>query len=167
MGAGRCDSLPVLDDHARCNEVLRATPEMRSATVQAALTDTFRRHGLPVRMNMDNGSPWGSPGGQSRGLSALSVWPARVGIQVSFSVPGHSQTHGKNERFLRSLKAEVINARVFADHAHMQRAFDTWRDIYNTVRPHEAIGMATPSTRYRPSARSVSCSVAIPASQRY
>lgn len=61
VGAGRCDPLTVLDDHSRYNLVLRATPDMRSATVQAVLTDTFRRHGLPVRMNMDNGSPWGSP----------------------------------------------------------------------------------------------------------
>ncbi len=47
VGAGRCDPLTVLDDHSRYNLVLRATPDMRSATVQGVLTDTFRRHGLP------------------------------------------------------------------------------------------------------------------------
>ncbi len=153
VGTGRCDPLTVLDDHSRYNLVLRATPDMRSATVQAVLTDTFRRHGLPVRMNMDNGSPWGSPSGQSRGLSGLTLWLVRVGIQVSFSTPAHPQTNGKDERFHRSLKAEVVTGRVFTDHAHMQRAFDEWRDIYNTVRPHQGIGMVVPSTRYRPSPR--------------
>ena len=49
VGTGRCDPLTVLDDHSRYNLVLRATPDMRSATVQGVLTDTFRRHGLPVR----------------------------------------------------------------------------------------------------------------------
>lgn len=153
VGTGRCDPLTVLDDHSRYNLVLRATLDMRSATVQAALTDTFRRHGLPVRMNMDNGSPWGSPSGQSRGLSELSLWLVRVGIQVSFSTPAHPQTNGKDERFHRSLKAEVITGRVFTDHAHVQHAFDEWRDIYNTVRPHQGIGMVVPSKRYRPSPR--------------
>ena len=155
VGTGRCDPLTVLDDHSRYNLVLQATPDMRSATVQAVLTDTFRRHGLPVRMNMDNGSPWGSPSGQSRGLSGLTLWLVRVGIQVSFSMPAHPQTNGKDERFHRSLKAEVVTGRVFADHAHahVQRAFDEWRDIYNTVRPHQGIGMVVPSTRYRPSSR--------------
>lgn len=154
IGAGRCDPLTVLDDHSRYNLVLRATPDMRSATVKSVLTDAFRRYGLPVRMNMDNGSPWGSPHGQSRGLTALSIWLVRLGIQVSFSTPAHPQTNGKAERFHRSLKAEVVNGRVFTDHAHLQNAFDAWRDIYNTVRPHQGIDVQTPSTRYRPSLRS-------------
>ncbi|MGH8157845.1 MAG: IS481 family transposase [Rhodanobacter sp.] len=153
VGQGRCDPLTVLDDHSRYNLVLRATPDMRGATVQSALTDTFRRYGLPVCMNMDNGSPWGSPGGDSRGLSSLSLWLVRLGIQVSFSAPAHPQTNGKDERFHRSFKAEVISGRVFTDHAHAQQAFDAWRDIYNTIRPHEGIDMAVPSNRYRPSQR--------------
>lgn len=153
MGNGRCDPLTVLDDHSRYNLALRATPDMRGATVQLALTETFRRYGLPVRMNMDNGSPWGSPGGDSRGLSELSLWLVRLGIRVSFSMPAHPQTNGKDERFHRSFKAEVINGRAFLNHAHAQRAFDAWRAIYNDMRPHEAIGMAVPSARYRPSPR--------------
>ena len=104
-------------------------------------------------MNRDNGSPWGSPSGQSRGLSELSLWLVRVGIQVSFSTPAHPQTNGKDERFHRSLKAEAVTGRVFTDPAHVQRAFDEWRDIYNTVRPHQGIGMVVPSKRYRPSPR--------------
>ncbi|OOG53324.1 IS481 family transposase [Rhodanobacter sp. B05] len=153
IGEGRCDPLTVLDDHSRYSVILRATPDMRGATVQAALTEAFRRYGMPVRMNMDNGSPWGSPGGDSRGLSALSLWLVRLGIRVSFSAPAHPQTNGKEERFHRSLKAEVLAGRVFTNHAHAQQAFDAWRDIYNTVRPHEGIGMAVPSDRYRPSPR--------------
>lgn len=154
IGTGRCDPLTVLDDHSRYNLVLHATRNKRSTTVQAILTDTFRRHGLPVRMNMDNGGPWGSPRGDSRGLTELSIWLVRLGIQVSFSRPAHPQTNGKEERFHRSLQAEVINGRLFADKADMQYAFDHWRDIYNTVRPHQGIGMVTPSARYRPSPHS-------------
>ena len=153
LGSGRCDPLTVLDDHSRYNLALRAVPDMRAATVQTALTHTFRRYGLPLRMNMDNGSPWGSPGGDSRGLSALSLWLVRLGIRVSFSAPAHPQTNGKDERFHRSLKAEVLQGAAFTDQAHMQRALDRWRTIYNQIRPHEGIAMAVPQARYRPSSR--------------
>lgn len=153
VGQGRCDPLTVLDDHSRYNLALHASADMRTATVQDVLTATFRRYGLPVRMNMDNGSPWGSPGGDSRGLSALSLWLVRLGIQVSFSAPAHPQTNGKDERFHRSLKAEVLNGRTWTDRVHMQRAFDAWRAIYNHRRPHAGIGLAVPGARYRPSPR--------------
>ena len=154
VGAGRCDPLTVLDDHSRYNLALAAIPDKRTATVQRVLTATFQRYGVPTRMNMDNGGPWGSPRGQSRELTALGVWLVRLGIRISFSRPAHPQTNGKEERFHRTLKAEVLNDRAFTEHAHLQRAFDTWRDIYNTVRPHDALGLATPSTRYHPSPRS-------------
>jgi len=153
VGTGRCDPLTVLDDHSRYNLVLQATPDTRTATVQAALTAAFRRYGLPQRMNMDNGSPWGSPGGDSRGLSALSLWLVRLGIQVSFSTPAHPQTNGKEERFHRSLKAEVLLGRHWRDRAHLQRALDDWRAIYNHRRPHEGVGMCVPGARYQPSRR--------------
>lgn len=151
VGARRCDPLTVLDDHSRYNIVLQATPDMKAATVQAALTAAFRRYGLPRRMNMDNGSPWGSPGGDSRGLSALTVWLVRLGIHLSFSAPGHPQTNGKDERFHRSLKAEVIARRPFDTTAQVQHAFDQWRTIYNHVRPHQALALAVPASRYQPS----------------
>lgn len=34
-----------------------------------------------------------------------------------------------------------------------QKAFDHWRPIYNHQRPHEALGMAVPASRWRPSPR--------------
>lgn len=153
VGSGRCDPLTVLDDHSRYNLLLKATSDMRTDTVQAALTETFHRYGLPWRMNMDNGSPWGSPAGDSRGLSKLTVWLVRLGIQVTFSAPAHPQTNGKDERFHRSLKAEVLAGQHFHTCDHAQQAFDQWRAVYNHLRPHEAIGMAVPGSRYQASPR--------------
>lgn len=153
VGTRRCDPLTVLDDHSRYSVVLQAVANMKTATVQATLTETFRRYGLPRRMNMDNGSPWGSPGGDSRGLSALTVWLVRLGIHVSFSAPAHPQTNGKDERFHRSLKAEVIARRHFDTVVQVQQAFDQWRAIYNHVRPHEALALAVPASRYQASPR--------------
>lgn len=75
----------------------------------------------------------------------------RLGIKVSHSRPRHPQTNGKNERFHRSLKKEVLLGKVYADFDKMQLAFDAWRECYNHERPHEGIGMQVPADRYSPS----------------
>jgi hypothetical protein len=61
---------------------------------------------------------------------------------------------GKDERFHRSLKSEVLDRPPFADLAQAERAMTRWRGIYNTERPHEGIGMAVPADRYQASPRS-------------
>jgi hypothetical protein len=77
-----------------------------------------------------------------------------LGIRLSYSRPAHPQTNGKDERFHRSLKAEVLDGNCFATLGAVQHAFDQWRTVYNQERPHEALQLATPITRYRPSTRS-------------
>lgn len=151
--AGRCHPLTVLDDHSRYNLTLTACSRTHTPAVQAALTTAFRRYGLPVRINADNGSPWGSPSQHEHGISELTIWLIRLGICVSHSRPNHPQTNGKLERFHRSLKAKVLNGRSFNDLQQAQSAFDRGREVYNLQRPHEALDMATPIKRYRPSER--------------
>lgn len=153
-GQGRCYPLTVLDDHSRFNLALQACPGVAPTTVQPHLAQVFQRYGLPVRLNADNGAPWGSPRLPGHGLSELSVWLIRLGIRVSHSAPYHPQTNGKIERFHRSLKTEVLAGRSFADLQQAQSAFERWRGVYNHERPHDALDLQTPARRYRPSPRS-------------
>jgi len=151
----RCHPLTVLDDHSRFSLGLRACPNEQEQTVQDQLVWIMRLYGLPARMTMDNGAPWGC-GGVSRGLNghtALTVWLMRLGIRISHSRPHHPQTQGKDERFHRTMQAELLHGRVFADLQECQRGFDRWREQYNLERPHQALGMLTPISRYRPSER--------------
>lgn len=147
----RCQPLTVLDDHSRFNLVLDACADQQRETVQARLTATFRRYGLPVRMTMDNGAPWGCD--TEDRLTQLTAWLMRLGIRVGHSRPYHPQTQGKGERFHRTLNREVLQQFVLRDLAHAQTRFDAWRQVYNLERPHQAIAMATPATRYQASAR--------------
>lgn len=149
---GRCSPLTILDDHSRYNLTLHACGNTRSQTIRELLEATFRRYGLPARMNFDNGAPWGSPS-QPGQVTELGLWLIQLGIRLSHCRPYHPQSNGKDERFHRSLKAEVLNGKSFENLAHVQRAFDSWRHVYNHERPHEALQMQTPSTRYRPSPR--------------
>jgi transposase InsO family protein len=153
--SARCHPLTLLDDHSRFNLTLTACAQPNTATVKTALTCVFERYGLPVRINADNGAPWGSPRETQHGLTALTVWLIRLGIRISHSRPYHPQTNGKDERFHRTLNAEVLNGQAFHDLAHAQRAFDQWRPIYNEQRPHEALNYQTPVSRYQPSQRTM------------
>jgi transposase InsO family protein len=149
--SGRCHPLTALDDHSRYNLVLSACGNEQGRTVRRELEIAFRRYGLPLAMLMDGGPPWSDPGGDA--YTGFSVWLMWLGIRVLHGRPRHPQTQGKEERFHRTLKAEVINGRSFRDLVDCQRAFDQWRPRYNHERPHEALGMATPAKRYRPSSR--------------
>jgi len=152
LSRGRCHPLTAIDDHSRYSLCLEACGDEQEKTVRERLTAIFRRYGLPFAMLMDNGSPWGDPSGSR--FTLLTVWLMRLGISVSHGRPYHPQTQGKDERFHRSLREEVLDGKSFCNLSGCQAAFDRWRHIYNFERPHEALDLETPSSRYRPSVRS-------------
>jgi transposase InsO family protein len=149
----RCHPLTLIDDHSRFCPGLEACADEQGATVRACLERIFRRHGLPEAFFVDNGPPWGDSRGA--GWTRLRVWLAKLGVGLIHSRPYHPQSRGKNERFHRSLKAELFALRSFRDLAEVQAALDSWRDLYNHERPHEGIAMATPASRYAISPRAM------------
>lgn len=150
---GRCHPLTVLDDHSRFCICLAACTDELGTTVRSHLMAAFERYGLPERILMDNGSPWGSPQGLHTRFSAGLI---RLGVSVWHGRPLHPQTQGKEERFHRTLKLEVISQRpVWRDVRDVQAAFDSWRTHYNLDRPHDALDFAVPASRYAPSLRSL------------
>lgn len=151
-GGGWCYPLTVLDDHSRYSLVLEACANQRRTTVEERLTTAFRRYGLPRAMLMDNGAPWGVSHAP-RKSTKLTVWLWDQDVTVLHGRPYHPQTQGKEERFHRTLKLELLQGRTFDDLGHAQRWFNPWRAMYNQERPHEAIGMQTPSDRYCVSGR--------------
>ena len=146
-----CHPLTVIDDHSRFAIALEACVDEQRATVQARLEPILRRYGLPMAFYTDNGAPWGT--GVPNQWTRLRVWLLKLGIDLIHARPHHPEPRGKNERFHRSLKAEVFAFARLASIAQAQAAFDRWRDLYNHHRPHEAIGMNVPASRYRPSPR--------------
>lgn len=147
LNEGRCHPLTVLDDHSRYNLCLAACADESTVTVRQHLIATFRRYGLPRRMTMDNGAPWGDTGY----YTTLDVWLMKQNIAVSHSRPYHPQTQGKDERFHRTLKAELLQGLRPSDQQTTQRALDTWQHIYNHERPHEALALDVPAQHYRAS----------------
>ena len=149
----KCHPLTMVDDHSRFALCIAACANEQSLTVQGHLETTLRRYGLPDVIFVDNGSPWGDSSGQR--WTRLGVWLLKLGIDVLHSRPYHPQSRGKNERFHRTLKAEVFALHRFRDLTEAQRAFDIWRTIYNLERPHQALDQEVPASRYSVSARAM------------
>ena len=153
IGAERCHPLTILDDHSRYSLSIKACKNEQKASVQEELISVFRKYGLPERMTMDNGTPWGLSS-KERGYTSLEVWLILLGIRVSHSRPMHPQTQGKDERFHRTLKKELLDRSQFRGFEEAQKAFDQWREVYNYERPHESCKMYPPATKYQRSKRS-------------
>lgn len=149
--SGRCHPLTILDDHSRFSIALHACKDEKQETVKSCLIACFRQYGLPKQINVDNGPPWGEP--SRRFLTQLALWIIRLGIKISYSRPQHPQTNGKDERFHRTLKTELLYYHSMKTLEESQRYFDSWRDEYNLLRPHESLQFDTPVMHYHPSKR--------------
>ena len=144
----RCCPLTVLDDHSRYNIALVACADQKTETVREALIAMFRRYGQPRRILCDNGAPWGSCSSGER-YTQLSVWLMLHGIGVSHGRVHHPQTQGKDERFHRTLSDELLGREFLRDLAHCQQRFDTFKSMYNYLRPHEALDRLQRHVRHR------------------
>lgn len=156
-GSRRCHPLTVCDDHSRFNLVLKACSDERTETVQDSLLSCFERYGLPWSILCDNGSPWGRCDGMA---CRLELWLLRIGVEVVHGRPYHPQTQGKEERFHKTLKLELLSkTTLWRDLEHCDRAFAEFRELYNHVRPHRSLGLDCPGDRYRASERSLPDSI--------
>jgi transposase InsO family protein len=142
--------LSVIDDHSRYLIALEKTGTTRSQAVQERLEHAFTTCGLPEAMLMDHGTPWWNAQAPS-GWTQLQVWLMKHGIVCIFSGIRHPQTQGKVERF--HLALEMARRRRLPQTEMDQVWLDQFRHEYNYIRPHEALGMRTPSTRWSPSPR--------------
>lgn len=151
QAGGYCHPLTVIDDHSRFLVGLKACPNETHPTVQSQLTAIFEQYGLPERILMDNGAPWGDD--RDNPHTILTTWLLRLGVAITHGRPYHPQTQGKDERLNRTLLEEVITRYAMVSLVDSQAHFDEWRDMYNDLRPHEALQLNTPGSRYQPSPR--------------
>ncbi|MFN8371093.1 MAG: IS481 family transposase [Bacteriovoracaceae bacterium] len=142
----------TITDHA--SRYLLACEALTSTSTEFAIesfTKTFKEFGLPKIIKTDNGSPFAN-GNSLYGLTKLSVWWLRLGIELERTEPGHPQQNGRHERMHLTLKQETTKP-AGANLFQQQEKFDSFSEIFNNERPHQAIGMKYPSEIYKPSER--------------
>ncbi len=146
-----CYPLTVADS---CSRYIFAAKGMYSGNTKNSkpvFIDIFRRYGLPEQMHTDNGAPFAHIGSLGR-LSKLSAWFMELGIKPVFSDPGCPQQNGRHERMHRELKGEATRPPGYSLQVQ-QRKLNAFVKEYNEVRPHEALGMKTPSAVHEVSDR--------------
>jgi len=143
-----CYPLTVSDFHSRYLLGCEAMESTQSESAKQSFEFIFSEYGLPTRVRSDNGVPFSSRSVQ--GLSQLSVWWMRLGIQVERIEPGKPQQNGRHERMHRTLK-EDIRPGVAKNLLAQQEQLDRFREDFNERRPHEALKMKCPADLYKPS----------------
>jgi transposase InsO family protein len=152
LGDGRyCYPLTVTDQASRYLLLCEALESTREALSITAFEQLFRERGLPKAIRSDNGVPFASPNGLY-GLSKLSVWWLRLGIDIERIKPGHPQQNGRHERMHLTLKKEATRP-PGVNSLQQQARFDAFVHEFNTERPHEALQMKTPAEVYSASTR--------------
>ncbi len=146
-----CYPLTITDFSSRyllACEGLKTTREMYAFAV---FERVFKDYGLPKAIRTDNGLPFASPNGLF-GLSKLSVWWLRLGIQIQRIRPGKPQENGRHERMHLTLKKEATKP-AGENFLQQQEKFDDFIEEFNTHRPHQALEMKCPGEIYKASAR--------------
>ncbi len=141
----------VIDDHSRYCLAFRPCDDKTMATAFAILWDLFADAGLPDELLSDNAF---NATGVGPGLSWFDARLIRLGIRPLHGRPYHPQTQGKCERLHGSAVREFIYFNARRDRRdHFEQDAERWRGVYNTLRPHEALGDRPPVERWRPAER--------------
>lgn len=140
--------LTGIDDHSRfvvCAGVMvRAT----SRAVCSHFAEAMARHGVPQEILTDNGKVFTGRFGSKDTEVLFDRICRENGIDHLLTAPRRPTTTGKIERFHRTLRQEFLTGRIFDDLPTAQAELDDFIGSYNTQRPHSALDMATPATRF-------------------
>ena len=145
----KCEPLTVRDQYSRYILSLRGVSNSKTEAIKAEFERLFKENGLPRAIRSDNGPPFASCRSMLN-LTKLSVWWLSLGIRLDRIEPGKPYQNGAHERLHKDIKQE-LQGMIEGDLTAHQAAFDQWRDEFNTERPHEALGMQTPSNVYQKS----------------
>ena len=144
-----CYPLTITDYRSRYLLACEGLESTQSDFAFRVFERVFKEVGVPDAIRTDNGTPFASPNALF-GLSRLSVWWLRLGIQIQRIKPGHPEQNGRHERMHLTLKKEVTRPAAF-NLLQQQERFDRFIEVYNHQRPHQALEGRYPGDLYTPS----------------
>lgn len=146
-----CYPLTITDFSTRYLITCESLENTKEQYAFSVFESAFMEYGLPQAIRTDNGTPFASAWGLF-GLTKLSVWWLRLGIELERIKPGQPQQNGRHERMHRTLKAETTKPAAY-NHLQQQSKFDQFAIDYNQDRPHQALGLKYPAELYQASER--------------
>lgn len=131
-----------------------AIEALRSTGVDPALKvfeRVFREWGVPEQIITDNGVPFCAPNGLG-GLTELTKYWLKLGINVRRIRPGKPQQNAIHERMHRTLK-DAVCLEPASSFRGQQHLFDQFRTEYNEKRPHRGLNGRMPAAVVQPCPR--------------
>lgn len=129
--------LTMLDEYTRESLLIRVERQMRSEHVLESLADLFLLRGFPQYLRSDNGAEFTA--------KLIRKWLAELDVQILFIEPGSPWENGYIESFNGKLRNELLNGEIFYSLKEAQVLIEMWRQHYNKVRPHSALGYRPPA----------------------
>jgi putative transposase len=127
----------VVDEFTRECLAIRIDRKLRSSDVIDVLSDLFILRGVPGHIRSDNGPEFIA--------KAVREWITAVGARTAFIEPGSPWENGYCESFNSKLRDELLNGEIFYSLAEAKIVIETWRQHYNTRRPHSSLGYRPPA----------------------
>ena len=134
--------LAVGDDCTRENLALEADFAFSGERITRVLDTIATVRGYPKTIVMDNGPEMVS--------LAMLRWAVDRGVRLHHIAPGKPIQNAFIESFNGRLRDECLNEHDFTTLADVRQILDSWRDRYNTKRPHKALNWRTPESLHVP-----------------
>jgi len=129
--------LNVIDEYSRECIAIRVERSLDHEDVQECLAELFCTRGVPAHLRSDNGPEFIA--------NQLRQWLNRLGVQTLFIEPGSPWENGYIESFNGKLRDELLNREIFFTLEEAKTLIARWREEYNHVRPHSALGYRPPA----------------------
>jgi len=129
--------LTIVDEYTRECLAIDVARRLRSDDVLFRLAELFIQRGVPQHLRSDNGPEFAA--------KAVRTWLQRIGVQALFITPGSPWENGYIESFNGRLRDELLNRELFDTLWEVQILVERWRQTYNRIRPHSALGYRPPA----------------------
>ena len=160
LSSGRAfRTLNLVDDHTRECLAIEVGISLTGSCMARVLDEAALERGTyPSRVVLDNGPECTS--------QVLDQWAYEHGVELAFIRPGKPTENGLVESFNGKFRDECLNLHWWVGLDEARRCIEAWREDYNHVRPHSALGDLPParllwggrvSSRRRPPTRPFTC----------
>ena len=129
--------LTVIDEYSRECLAIRADRHIRSVDVIETLMELMVTRGVPDYIRSDNGPEFTA--------QAIRSWLGKVGAATLYIQPGSPWENGYVESFNGKLRDELLDREIFYTLTEVQVLVEQYRQVYNGIRPHSALGYRPPA----------------------
>ena len=129
-------TLNIVDDFTRECLAIVVDTSIGGARVARELDTIIDHRGKPSSITTDNGPEFTS--------RALDAWAFKKGVKINYIRPGKPNENAYIESFNGRFRDECLNENWFSTIPETREIAETWRDKYNSYRPHSSLNHLPP-----------------------